>query len=87
MSWSREFDDPVPGCRTLRDAAHYILSLPKAEQELPHWQAAAEAMALVAELNGDTLLARVGMLKAMNHGKPAPTKPRKKAVKAFRIIR
>lgn len=72
----------------MRDAAFYILSLPKAEQELPHWQAAAEALTLVAELNGDLLLARVGMLKAMNHGRPEPGKePRRKAVKTYRIVR
>lgn len=88
MSWDREFDDPVPGCKTLREAAEYILSLPKAEQELPHWQTAAEALTLVAELDGDVLLARVGMLKAMNHGKPEPAKePRRKAAKKYRVIR
>lgn len=85
MNWDREFDDPVPGCRTLREAAHYILSLPKAEQELPHWQAAAEALTLVAELDGDLLMARVGMLKALNHGKPEPDKPRRTA-KKYRIV-
>jgi hypothetical protein len=62
------------------------LKLPKAEQELPHWLAAAEALTLVAELNGDVLLARVGMLIALNHGKPAPTQPRMKAVKAYKIL-
>jgi hypothetical protein len=32
MPWTRKFDDPVPGIVTLRDAASYILKLPKAEQ-------------------------------------------------------
>jgi hypothetical protein len=25
MPWDREFDDPVPGMKTLRDAANYIM--------------------------------------------------------------
>lgn len=68
MPWSREFEDPVPGLRTLRDAAKYIERLPKAEQELPHWQAAVEALILAAEGDGPMLHARVGMLRALNHG-------------------
>jgi hypothetical protein len=46
MPWSRAFDDPIPLPRgrqlvTLEDAATYIMKLPKAEQDLPEWQAAA----------------------------------------------
>ena len=85
MPWSRPFDDPVPGLRTLRDAANHIMKLPKAERELPHWQVACEALMLVAEGNGPVMLARIGMLRAMNHGKEKA--PRKKVVKAYRIIR
>jgi hypothetical protein len=84
MSWSRPFDDPVPGLRTLRDAANHILSLPKAEQELPHWQDAAKAVMVVAEHDGDTMLARVGMLRAMNYGKKP--EPRKRRAKAYKVI-
>ena len=29
MSWVLEFDPPVEGFRTLRDAANYIMKLPK----------------------------------------------------------
>ena len=44
--WSRAFDDPIPLPRgrrlvTLKDAANYIQKLPKAEQDLEEWQAAA----------------------------------------------
>jgi hypothetical protein len=61
-AWTRPFDDPVliPGGRelvTLRDAADYIMKLPKAEE----WQAAVEALLLVVELNGPTMLARIGV--------------------------
>lgn len=55
MPWSREFEDPVPGCRTLRDAARYIERLSRAEQELPEWQAAVEALIMAAEGRGPML--------------------------------
>jgi hypothetical protein len=48
LSWSDEFEDPIPGMTTLRDAANYIQKLPKAEQKLPHWQAAVKALILAA---------------------------------------
>jgi hypothetical protein len=84
MPWSRPFDDPVPGLRTLRDAANHIMKLPKAERDLPHWQAAIEAVIMAAEDRGPMLHARVGMLRAMNHGRPAPV--RKKTAKTYRIV-
>jgi hypothetical protein len=69
--WSREFEDPIllpKGRRlvTLRDAATYITKLPKAEHTAPEWQDAMEALILNATLGGHTLLARVGMLRALN---------------------
>jgi hypothetical protein len=51
---------------SLRDAADYITSLPKAEQDLEEWQAAVEALLLVVELDGPTMMARIGMLRALN---------------------
>ena len=69
--WSREFDDPIvlPGgekLRTLRDAATYVTGLPTKEAALPEWQAAIEALMLVADLGGPTMFARIGMMKALN---------------------
>jgi hypothetical protein len=69
--WSREFDEPIPVPKgrqlvTLRDAANYIQKLPKAEQLLEEWQAAVEALLLVVELSGPTMMARIGMLRALN---------------------
>jgi hypothetical protein len=69
--WSRKFDDPIvlPGGRkltTLRDAGRYITKLPKAEHEAPEWLAAAEALLLVAERGGPTMLARIGVMRALN---------------------
>ena len=68
-------------------AADFLgLSLPKAKQELPRWQAAAEAVMMAAEGTGPLLHARVGMLRAMNHHRPSPVISPKKA-KQFRIVR
>jgi hypothetical protein len=69
--WSREFDEPIhlPRGRqlvTLKDAAEYIQKLPEAEQLLEAWQAAVEALLLVVELNGPTMMARIGLLRALN---------------------
>jgi len=71
QGWSRAFDDPIPLPRgrqlvTLKDAASYIQKLPKAEQDLDEWQAAVEALLLVVELSGPTLMARIGVLRALN---------------------
>ena len=51
--WSRHFEDPItlPDGRTLstlRDAGDHITSLPKAVHEAAEWQAAMEALILVA---------------------------------------
>jgi hypothetical protein len=86
MPWSRKFDDPVPGLLTLKDAASYILKLPKSEQALPHWQAAGEAVIMAAEDRGPVLHARVGMLRALNHGRPVPAAEPKRA-KKYRIVK
>jgi hypothetical protein len=55
--WKRPFDDPIPLPRgrqivTLEDAGNYITKLPKAEHEAAEWQAAMEALILVARLAG-----------------------------------
>jgi hypothetical protein len=68
LSWADEFEDPVPGCTTLRDAANYIQKLPRAQQELRRWQAAGEALIMAAENHGPLLHARVGMLRGLHHG-------------------
>jgi hypothetical protein len=53
MSWDRRFADPIelPGKNliTLRDAAHYVTKLPKAEHDADDWQAAMQVLLLVAE--------------------------------------
>jgi hypothetical protein len=39
--------------------------LPKAEHEAPEWQAAMQALILVAKKGGPTMLARIGMMRAL----------------------
>jgi hypothetical protein len=59
---------PLPGGReivTLHDAADYIVKLPKAEQDFEEWQAAVEALLLVVELDGPTMMARIGIMKGI----------------------
>jgi len=67
VAWDQAFFDPitVPGRKllvTLRDAALYITKLPKAEHDAEPWQAAMEALLLVAEHGGPTMLARIGVM-------------------------
>ena len=61
---NQEFFDPIiidgKTLRTLRDAAQYITKLPKAEHDADEWQAAMEALLLVAEQAGPPMLARNG---------------------------
>jgi hypothetical protein len=71
MSWDQRFFDPimVPGRKplvTLRDAAEYITELPKAEHDADEWQAAMEALLLVAEHDGPAMFARIGVMRALN---------------------
>jgi hypothetical protein len=55
---------------TLEDAGNYITKLPKTEHEAQEWLAAMEALILVAEHDGPTMMARIGIMRALNHGKP-----------------
>jgi hypothetical protein len=69
--WRRRFDDLIPVPRgdqlvTLEDVGTYITKLPKAEHEAPEWQAAMGALILVAESDGPTMFARIGVMRALN---------------------
>jgi hypothetical protein len=64
----RRSDPAAPRGRqlvTLKDAATYITKLPKAEYEAEEWQAAIEALMLGAR-GGPTMLARIGVMRALN---------------------
>jgi len=71
MGWDRKFEQPIPlpkdkKLATLRDAALYITKLPKAEHDAEEWQAAMPALLLVAEHDGPTMFARIGVMRALN---------------------
>ena len=65
VPWDRPFAEPIALPKgkklvTLRDAALYITKLPKAEHDAEEWQAAMQALLLVAEHDGPTMFARIG---------------------------
>ena len=75
MSWDQKFFNPIilPGRKplvTLRDAAEYITELPKAEHDTKEWLAAMKALLLVAEHDGPTMFARIGVMRALNRRRP-----------------
>jgi hypothetical protein len=70
LPWSASFEDPIilPNGRnllTLKDAADYITKLPKKESDLPEWQTAIEVL-LLCSRGGPTMMARIGVMKALN---------------------
>ena len=68
--WRRPFEEPIEingrTLETLRDAGEYIAALPKKKHAAPEWQAAMQALILVAESGGPTMLARIGVMRALN---------------------
>ncbi|MET4034424.1 hypothetical protein ABIB94_008332 [Bradyrhizobium sp. JR7.2] len=68
--WGRPFEEPieVDGGKlvTLLDAGEYIAALPKKEHAALEWQAAMEALILVAEGGGPAMFARIGVMRALN---------------------
>jgi hypothetical protein len=93
VPWSARFTDPIilPDGReleTLRDAAAYITELPQAEHDAKEWQTAMETLLLVAERDGPEMMARIGMMQALNrHSAKADPAPRRKRAKAYRVLR
>ena len=60
------------------DAGNYITKLPKAEHEAQEWQAAMEALILVATSGGPTMFARIGVMQALNRGHVREFNPKQK---------
>ena len=50
---------------TLKDAADYITKLPKKESDSPEWQTAIEVL-LLCSRGGHAMMARIGVMKALN---------------------
>jgi hypothetical protein len=68
--WKRPFDEAIPLPRgrqllTLQDAGNYITKLSKAEHQATEWQASMQALMLVAEQNGPTMFARIGVMRVL----------------------
>jgi hypothetical protein len=81
--WSRPFDDPIdlPGGRklvTLEDAGNYITKLPKAEHSAPEWQDAMRILIYVATRGWPTMLARIGVLRALHRNEERVFNPDRK---------
>jgi hypothetical protein len=69
--WSRKFEEPIPlpmggQLATLKDAGTYITKLAKVEHTATEWQAAMEALILVATHGGPTMFVRIGIMQALN---------------------
>lgn len=91
MPWSRRFAEPIPlpdgrTLVTLKDAASYIIALPKSKHDALEWQTAMEALILVAERDGPTMLARIGMMQALNSHAPK-TPHRRKRANVYKVVR
>ena len=71
-------------CAIEQDAARYISNLPNAVPDLPEWQAAMEALLLVAERGGPVMFARIGIMRAHNARRAdhVVTSPGKRAKKS-----
>jgi hypothetical protein len=75
--------------RTLRGAGDYITKLPKAEHTVAEWQAAMEALILVANLGEPTMFARIGIMRALNRHQERVFNPDRKdhrCAEARRIV-
>jgi hypothetical protein len=90
--WDQQFSEPIELPKgkkllTLRDAALYITKLPKSEHDAEQWQTATEALLLVAESDGPTMFARIGVMRALNRRRPEAAPPtRRKRAKSCRVI-
>jgi hypothetical protein len=72
--WNRPFEDPIdlPDGReliTLKQAADYIMKLPKVEQKHDKWQTAVRCLIGAAEGRDFLMHARIGVLQALNKDK------------------
>jgi hypothetical protein len=82
VGWKRAFEHPIDLPRgrklvTLQDAGNYITKLPRAEHMAPEWQAAMQALILVAR-GGPTMLARIGIMRALHRNEKRVFTPGRK---------
>jgi hypothetical protein len=89
--WHRTLDDPIPlpdggDLRTLSDAGNYIAKLPKREHNAPAWLAATQALMLVVERGGDTMLPRIGIMRALYPSGVPLILRKKRPAKKYRVV-
>lgn len=82
MSWDLKFEEPIAVAgrkplATLRDAATYITTLPKAAQQETRWQTAVHVHIQAADHGGPIEFARLGMMQALNPREPVYDMSRK----------
>jgi hypothetical protein len=58
--------DTANGLIGVTPAGDHITKLPESEHTAPEWQAAMEALILVATLGGPTMFARISVMRALN---------------------
>ena len=63
---------------TLRDAADYIMKLPKVEQDLEEWQTVTGCLIGAAEGRDFLMHARIGVLRALNRNVERTFNPSRK---------
>jgi hypothetical protein len=68
IDWAQNAAEPLP----LAGVNHSGWALPKSKQQVPEWQAAAEALMMAAEDRGPLMHAHVGMMLALHGAKPIP---------------
>jgi len=70
LGWQRAFEDPIPlpggpALVTFKDAGNYITKASEGRARGAEWQAAMEALILVATSGGPTMFARIGVMQAL----------------------
>jgi hypothetical protein len=81
VSWDQRFSDPIvvqgreaaDRAPRRRNLHHEAAEGP--QHEAPEWQAAMQALILVATSGGPTMLARIGMMRALSRHQQQRTKP------------
>src|SRR3954464_10607730 len=82
VSWDLKFYEPIalPGRRkplaTLREAVHYMTSLPGGEQNAEHGRPAATLLGIIGENGGCVVFARIAVMYGLAKGdKPERPEP------------
>src|SRR5215467_1081285 len=90
MSWSLKFDEPITlsngkALVTLRDAGNYVVDLPASKSIREHWQLARTFLVSAAEGKGSVWMARLAVVRALNHGKKASSSRRPQLQAGFKV--